>query len=383
MHGRLRDPTESALAHLSCMAWEQDQAGRTPLADHKARARAKREAQLEVMQERLTTEVERLITGDDWRRAMEFAAKFRSRSFKNVLLIRQGQEVAYAEGLVPTPLPTYVAGFRQWQTLGRNVMKGQPGTQILAPVTGRYATATPADQGSWRRLGKGERPRPGEATKSKMIGLRPAYVWDITQTEGDPIPTRPTPKLLQGTAPKGLWDALVGDITGQGFGLRLVSDARPLGGANGITDFFGRAVYIRTDMDEAAMVRTLAHEVGHVALHSPADAQENAGKHRGLQEVEAEGVSMMITAAHGMDSSDYTVPYVSTWASQVPSRDPVQVVQDTAARVRTAAIEILDRLGTTQISDGTPPGLERPARAAGLSATRPIQTVTPVERSGL
>lgn len=367
------------------MAREDAPAGRTRLADHNARARAKREARLEVMQERLKTEVQRLITGDDWRRAMEFAAKFRSRSFKNVLLIHQAQEIAYAQGLVPTPIPTYVAGFRQWQTLGRQVMKGQPGAQILAPVTSRYATSTPANPESWRRLGKGERPRPGETTRSKMIGLRPAYVWDITQTDGDPIPTPPTPKLLEGAAPEGLWDALADDITGRGYGLRLVSDGRHLGGANGLTDFISREVSVRTDMDEAAMVRTLAHEAGHVALHAPTDAQENAAKHRGITEVEAESVSMMITAAHGMDSSAYTVAYVSTWSTQVPGRDPVQVVQDTAARVRTAAIAILDRLDTTQIPDGTPPGLERAVRSTStdLSPARPMGTVSSVERSGL
>lgn len=374
----------SVPTHLACMAWENHDPG-TRLADHKARAKAKREERLKVMQERLTTSVDALITGDDWRRAMEFAARFRGRSFKNVLLIQQAMEVAYAEGIVPTPVPTYVAGFRQWQTLGRSVMKGQPGIQILAPVTGRYATATPADADSWRRLRKGERPRPGETAKSKMIGLRPAYVWDITQTDGAPIPTPPTPKLLEGAAPEGLWDALADDITSQGYGLRLVSDARHLGGANGLTDFLTREVSVRTDMDEAAMVRTLAHEAGHVALHTPTDAQENAAKHRGIAEVEAEGVSMMITAAHGMDSSAYTVPYVSTWATQVPGRDPVQVVQDTAARVRTAAIAILDRLDTTQVPDGTPPGLERAVRSTStdLGPARPMETVSSVERSGL
>lgn len=348
-------------------------------------SRTDRDAKLEALQERLTEAVDALITGDDWRRAMKFATRFRSRSFKNVLLIHQAMEVAYAEGLVPSPIPTYVAGFRQWQTLGRNVMKGRPGIQILAPVTGRYATVTPADPDSWRRLRKGERPRPGEATKSKMIGLRPAYVWDITQTDGDPIPTSPGAKLLEGAAPEGLWDALADDITSQGYGLRLVSDARHLGGANGITDFITREVSVRTDMDESAMVRTLAHETGHVALHAPTDAQEQAAKHRGIAEVEAEGVSMMVTAAHGMDSSAYTVPYVSTWATQVPGRDPVQVVQDTAARVRTAAIAILDRLETTQIPDGTPPGLERATRlnAIDLSAIRPMETVSSAERSGL
>ncbi|MER6936256.1 ArdC family protein [Nocardioides sp. NPDC127514] len=326
------------------------------------------------MHERMVGEVQRLVTGDDWRRALEFATRFRSRSFHNVLLIQRAHEDNYAQGLVPAPTPTYVAGFRQWQTLGRSVMKGQPGTQIMAPVKVRVASMTPEDANSWRRLASGERAKPGETTRHKMAGLRPAYVWDISQTEGDPIPEPPKPMLLEGAAPEGLWEALAEHITERG-------------GTNGITDFMTRSVSVRVDMDDAAMVRTLAHEAGHVVLHSPVDMQEDAARHRGIKEVEAEGVSMMITGAHGMDSSQYTVPYVSTWASQVPGTDPVQVVQDTAARVRFAAISILNHLDTEKVPDGTPPGLDRddPNRSTptGRDQSLPAPETTSVERPGL
>jgi hypothetical protein len=369
------------------MAWNQGDARRTRFVDSKERARAKRQAQLGVMHERMIDEVERLVTGDDWRQALEFATRFRSRSFHNVLLIHRAHEVNYAQGLVSAAAPTYVAGFRQWQSLGRSVMKGQPGTQIMAPVKVRVASMTPEDPGSWRRLTGGERAKPGETTRYKMAGLRPAYVWDISQTEGDPIPEPPTPKLLEGAAPEGLWEALAEHITERGFDLRLVSNAAAIGGTNGLTDFMTRSVSVRVDMDDAAMVRTLAHEAGHVVLHSPIDMQEDAARHRGIKEVEAEGVSMMITGAHGMDSSQYTVPYVSTWASQVPGTDPVQVVQDTAARVRFAAINILNHLDTEKVPDGTPPGLDRddPARSTptGLDQSRRAPDATSVEQPGL
>lgn len=328
-----------------------------------------------MLHQRLVSEVESLVIGEDWRRALEFATRFRSRSFHNVLLIHRAQSDAFEQGLVPTPIPTYVAGFRQWQSLGRSVMKGQPGAQIMAPIKIRVASMTPEDPASWRRLASGERAKPGEATRYKMAGVRPAYVWDVSQTEGAPIPGPPAPKLLTGAAPEGLWDALADHITERGFDLRLVSNAAAIGGTNGVTDFMTRSVSVRVDMDDAAMVRTLAHEAGHVVLHSPADLQEGAVRHRGIQEVEAEGVSMMITGAHGMDSSQYTVPYVSTWAAQVPGVDPVQVVQETAMRVRFAAVSILNNLDTAKVPDGRPPGLDRddPAREAsspGISQGR-------------
>lgn len=381
-----QSPQVSDRAHLTYMAWNQEDARHTRLTDHKQRARAKRQAQLEVMHAQLVTEVERLVTGDDWLRALEFATRFRSRSFHNVLLIHQAHADHYTQGLVPAPTPTYVAGFRQWQTLGRSVMKGQPGTQIMAPVKVRVASMTPNNPNSWRRLAGGERAKPGETTRSKMVGLRPAYVWDISQTKGDPIPEKPRPKFLKGDAPDGLWEALAEHITERGFDLRLVSNAKAIGGCNGITDFMTRSVSVRVDMDDAAMVRTLAHEAGHVVLHSPVDMQEDAARHRGIREVEAEGVSMMITAAHGMDSSQYTVPYVSRWASQVPGKDPVQVVQDTGTRVRVAAISILNYLDTEKIPDGTPRlDHNHPARetSGGVDRSHRAPGANSVERPGL
>ena len=161
-------------------------------------ARAAREAKLDALHERLTGAVEQLVSGEDWARALAFAARFRARSFANTILIFTQHQEAYGLGLVPDPVPSHVAGYRQWQQLGRQVSKGQPGYQILAPVTARFASATPQDAESWRRLGKGEKPRAGETVRTKMVGVRPAYVWDASQTTGEPIPDPPAPRLLEG-----------------------------------------------------------------------------------------------------------------------------------------------------------------------------------------
>lgn len=325
-------------------------------------AREAREAKLDALHERLTGAVEQLVLGEDWARALEFAARFRARSFANTILIFTQHQEAYGLGLVPDPVPSYLAGYKQWQQLGRQVSKGQPGYQILAPVTGRFASATPQDAESWRRLGKGEKPRAGETVRTKMVGVRPAYVWDASQTTGDPIPEPPAPRLLEGQAPAGLWEGLATQVAEAGFELRLVADATEIFGANGLTDYNNRVVSVREDMDPAAQVKTLAHELGHVLLHGP-DAIE-ARQHRGIGEVEAESVALMVGAAHGMDTSGYTVPYVSTWAARVEGQDPVEVVKTTGERVRKTALGILEQLDTVQVGNGTPPGLERdtPAR---------------------
>lgn len=331
-----------------------------------ARDLAAREAKLEALHQKLTESVGELVTGQDWRRAMEFAARFRSRSFNNTVLIYCQHAAAYQEGRVPNPTPTYVAGFKQWLSLNRHVQKGQGGYAILAPVTARFASSTPESPESWRRLGRGEKPTWGETVRSRLVGLKPAHVWDISQTDGDPIPEPPRPALLQGQAPEGLWDGLADQIVAAGFELRLVSDARSIGGANGLTDYLTHEVSVRMYMDDAAQVKTLAHELGHVLLHGPDNV--DALMHRGVAEVEAESVALMIGAAHGLDTSTYTVPYVTTWASDVPGKTPVEVVQATADRVRATSLKILDNLPTDKVSDGTPPGLDRVALAAGRPA---------------
>lgn len=317
------------------------------------------EAKLDELHERLTGAVEQLVSGDDWRRALAFAAQFRARSFSNTLLIWAQHEAAYEAGRVPEPVPSYVAGYRQWQSLGRQVMKGQPGYMIFAPVTGRFASSKPADAESWRRLGKGEKPRPGEVVRSKMITVRPAYVWDASQTSGDPIPEPPAPRLLEGQAPEGLWDGLAALVVEHGFQVVRVPREGMIHGANGMTDYTARTVAVRQDMGPAAQVKTLAHELGHVLMHGP--DQEEARQHRGIGEVEAESIALMIGAAHGMDTSGYTIPYVSTWAARVDGKEPAEVVKATGEHVRKTALAILEQLDTTQVADGTAPGLDRQA----------------------
>lgn len=85
---------------------------------------------------------------------------------------------------------------------------------------------------------------------------------------------------------------------------------------------------------------------------------------------------VMVGTAHALDTSDYTVPYVSSWASSVPGKSPVEVVQSTAERVRGAAVTILDKLDTPQVGDGNPPGFDREALAARKGVAQ-AQTATP------
>jgi hypothetical protein len=319
--------------------------------------REAREAKLTELSGRLEGAVGRLVSGEDWAAAVRFAARFRSRSFANTLLIFVQHQDAFEKGRVGEPFSSYVAGFEQWKTLSRHVVKGQTGYMIYAPVTARFATTSPADAESWRRLDRGEKARPGEVVRSKMVGVKPAYVWDVSQTSGEPVPERPRPRLLAGEAPEGLWEGLAAQVREHGFTLGDAPDAAGLHGANGVTDFLARTVQVRSDMDDAARVKTLAHELAHIELGH--EDRRPAGLHRGIGEVEAESVALMVCASFGIDSTDYTVAYVASWSSQVKDSSPLEVIRSTGERARTTALAILDGLPAAPVGDGDPPGLER------------------------
>ncbi len=190
------------------------------------------------------------------------------------------------------------------------------------------------------------------AIANQIVGVKPTSVFDISQTTGDPVPEPPRPTLLTGQAPDGPWHDLATLVGEQGFRLER-GDCH---GANGYTDYTTRTVKVRDDVDDAQAVKTLAHELGHVLLHNPADGQASI-QCRGTKEVEAESVAYLVTAAHGLDSSQYTFTYVAGWAEQALPHHPegttvADVIHATGTRVLKTAHQILD---ATAAPDSTRP----------------------------
>jgi hypothetical protein len=155
----------------------------------------------------------------------------------------------------------------------------------------------------------------------------------VSQTDGDPLPQEPVPRLLSGQAPAGMWEVLAGYVAARGYRL----ERGDCGEANGWTDFATHTIRVRPDVDDAHAVKTLVHEIGHLMLHGGVSTVLQC---RGVVEVEAESVAYLVAAYHGLDTSGYTFPYVTTWANRADA-DPAEVVRATGQRVITAAQQVL------------------------------------------
>jgi antirestriction protein ArdC len=223
--------------------------------------------------------------------------------------------------MLQRPDATRVAGYKTWQSLGRQVRKGERGITILAPCKYRR-TEVDAETGE-------------EMVYAGIRGFTTAKVFDLSQTDGEDLPeVRPT--LLDGEGPEGLWDLLADQVRGAGFTL----ERGDCSGANRRTDPIVRSVRVRDDVGSAQAAKTLAHELAHIML-GHTDNTIGYVACRGRCEVEAESVAFLVCQAVGLPTDDYTFAYVAGWSS-----GDTQVVRDTADRVISASRAILAALGT-------------------------------------
>lgn len=160
--------------------------------------------------------------GDAWKSWLGTAAKFHRYSFNNQMLL-----------FVQDPDATLVAGFGAWKAMGRQVRKGEKALWVLAPVTARATEADTEQEGSSTRNDRTSSSGQDDAERRparRVVACRGAAVFDVAQTDGDPLPEPPRPQLLEGQAPHGLWDDLAAAITAQGFQVGRCPDAAAIGG---------------------------------------------------------------------------------------------------------------------------------------------------------
>lgn len=269
------------------------------------------EDKTEALLEQLHAGIEDLTSTEAWTAWLDVARHLPSYSLNNLILL-----------WTQNPNVTHVAGYRAWKKLGRQVRRGEKCLRVLAPCT--YKT-TDEDTGEDRQV---------------IRGFRAVAVFDISQTDGDPLPKAPV-TTLTGEVPRLFRHQLACLIRAEGFTFRLGPMPAGHEEANGITDWGTRTVTVRDDLTDAQAAKTTAHELAHVLLHGP-----DCRLARGTREIEAESVAYLVSASAGLDASGYSFGYVAGWAG-----GDLEAITDTASRVLDTARGITARLTPTDGSD--------------------------------
>jgi len=262
--------------------------------------------------ERLREGVTNLTNSDQWMQWLDIQRRFHAYSWGNCLLIA-----------LQRPDATRIAGYRRWQEMGRHVLKGEKGIAILAPII--YRNKVDSEDAETEGIGHGI-----------VTAFRPAYVFDVSQTDGEPLPE--VTHRLTGSDPDGAFQSLTAVANSFGFDVEL-SDS--LGRKNGDFQFELNRIRINESVDAAQAVKSLAHEIGHGILHGPEVRPADAT--RGLLELEAESVAYVVCSELGLDSSQYSFGYVAGWAGGGEAAS--KLISSSAQRINLAARKILTEFG--------------------------------------
>lgn len=242
--------------------------------------------------------------GDKYKTFLRTMAKFHSYSFNNLILI-----------MLQRPDASLVAGFNKWKEMKRCVKKGEKGIVILAPCPTKYVVEEENEE-------TGEM----EKTEIKRTFFKPVHVFDVSQTEGEPIPD--ICDELEGSVDdyKAIVDGLV-SISPVPVSFEDVS-----GGAKGYFSRDKKVVVVKKGMSEIQSIKTLAHEITHAILHG--DKGEARSFSRSEKEIQAESVAFAVCDHFGIDTSDYSFEYLTSWSGDDDGlkafKSSLSIIQKTA-----------------------------------------------------
>jgi len=258
--------------------------------------------------ERLAEAVERMADSETFAAWLRARATFHNYSFNNTLLI-----------VSQRPDASRVAGYKAWQKIGRQVRKGEHGIRIFAPCIVR------------------ERDHEGGETGERRVFFKTVSVFDVSQTDGDPLPQleyRP----LEGDAPAEMFELFEKVVANAGLAVEY--RVPELAGAHGYLRRAESLIVVDPGQSRAMRAKVLAHELGHYFDPMLAESPELYAAHRGDCEAVAESVAYVVAAHFGLDAGPAAVGYVTAWTVGNAER-----VRELAERIDTTAAAILGRTG--------------------------------------
>ena len=273
----------------------------------------------------LESGVEELFTSNRYQEFLKTMAKFHNYSFNNTMLIAMQR-----------PDATLVTSYKNWQSMGRQVMKGEKGITIIAPAPYKKMKEKEVlDENQRPIMGTDGKPKT-EQVEVTVPHFKAVTVFDIAQTSGEPIQTL-APELLT---------AAVQDFDSFMQAIQKISPV-PIrfdeidGNANGYYHNADKEIVIKKGLSESQTLKTAIHETAHAKLHD-SEIMESLGveKDRLTKEVEAESVAYCVCSSFGLDTSDYSFPYIAGWSS---SRE-MKEMKASMDVIRKTAGEMIDQL---------------------------------------
>ena len=299
--------------------------GYTP--EERAAYNAQKQAEMDEMIKRIDEGVKAVFQSDKYKEYLKFASKFTDYSARNTLLIN-----------LQRPDATLVAAYGKWKQLGRQVERGQMGIEILAPVA--YKTnqvlemERPAVDEFGNQLYNPDGTEKMETVEKPMTGLafKKVYVFDVSQTIGKELPD-PVTELTGDidSARKEAVFAALKKVTGIDIEFKDIK-----GGAKGYYSATNNEIVIKSGMSDAQTLKTAFHEAAHNLLHDPAKDIVTNKSPRNEKEVQAESVAFMVAERFGIDTSEYSFPYIASWSDgkQLEQlKSALQEIQEAAKKI--------------------------------------------------
>ena len=295
----------------------------------------KQKAEMDAMVERINKGVEGVFKSETYKEYLKFAAKFTDYSANNTMLIAMQR-----------PDATLVAAYGKWKQLGRQVEKGQTGISILAPVT--YKTNQvleidkPATDEFGNKLYNPDGTEKTEKIEKPMTGIsfKKVTIFDVSQTTGKELPD-PVKELTGDvdTARKEAVFAALKKVTGIDIEFKDIK-----GGAKGFYSSEQKRIVIQSGMSDAQTLKTAFHETAHSLLHDPKQGVLTAKSPRNEKEVQAESVAFIVAEKFGMDTSEYSFPYIASWSNGKQLEQLKRSLQEIQAAAKKISAEIESEL---------------------------------------
>lgn len=257
-----------------------------------------RQEVLKDLTEQLEKSIQDFMESEKYKAFLSSMAKFHNYSLNNQILIA-----------VQKPDSTLCAGYTTWQKQNRYVKKGEKGIRIICPSPYKKEYLKDVID---KTTGKPELLPDGKAKQEIVQKVIPffkvGYVYDISQTEGQPLPE--------------IADILEGDLD---EGLKSLKEAmlqaspvpvcfQPIDGeTNGFYSPAAGEIVVDSTLSEKQSLKTLIHETAHALLHNPEASSSQST--RETKEVEAESVAYVVCQYFGLDTSDYSFGYIAGWSS--------------------------------------------------------------------